>query len=74
MRMESDTRIGSRGNEPTQIRALVTGQRLRIVSGPMRGLKVTFVDRRPGGVLLLRAGGGMYLEISELCVEPEGRG
>jgi hypothetical protein len=51
---------------------LFTGQQVRIVAGPMRGLKATFVQRRQGGVLLLRAGSGMYVEVSEFCVQPIG--
>jgi hypothetical protein len=70
--MSSDTKIGQRDDDPTHMLYLVVGQRLRIVSGPMRGLKVTFVDRRQGGVLLIRAGSGMYVEVSEFCVEPVG--
>jgi hypothetical protein len=72
IRVESDTRIGHRDDDPTHLLYLVTGQQMRIVAGPMRGLKGTFVDRRPGGVVLLRAGSGMYLEVSEFCVKPEG--
>jgi hypothetical protein len=71
--MESDTRIGHRDDDATHILYLVTGQLLRIVGGPMRGLKGTFVDRRQGGVLLIRAGSGMYVEVSEFCVEPGGK-
>jgi hypothetical protein len=70
--MESDTRIGPRDDDATHVLYLVTGQRLRIVTGPMRGLKGRFVERRPGGVLLIGAGGGMYVEVSEFCVTPEG--
>jgi hypothetical protein len=73
IRMRSDTRIGRRHDDPTHLLYLVTGQQVRVVAGPMRGLRGTFVDRRQGGVLLLRAGSGMYLEVSEFSVQLEGK-
>jgi hypothetical protein len=70
--METDTGIWRRNADATHILDLVAGQRLRIVTGPLRGLKGTFVARRQGGVLLIRAGSGTYVEVSEFCVKPEG--
>ncbi len=70
--MTSDTRIGRSDDDPTHLLHLVTGQQVRVVAGPMRGLRGAFVDRRQGGVLLLRVGRGMYLEISEFSVQLEG--
>ena len=73
IRVESDTRIGRRDRDPTHVLYLVTGQRVQVVAGPMRGLRGTFVDRRQSGVLLLRAGSGLYLEVSEFSVQLEGK-
>jgi hypothetical protein len=67
---DSDTGIGA-SDDSTHVLDLVTGQQTWIVGGPMHGLAGTFVDRRRGGVLRLRTGSGMYLEVSELCVWPD---
>ena len=70
--MTSGTKIGRRHDDATHVLFLVTGQRLRIAAGPMKGLIGMFVERQPGGVLLIRVGCGMYVEVSEFCVTVPG--
>jgi hypothetical protein len=71
--MDSDTGLWRMTDEPTHILDLVSGQHLRIIAGPLTGLKGTIVARRQGGVLLIRTGSGTYVEVCEFCVTPEKR-
>lgn len=66
--MNPATKIGRRCDEATHVFSLAAGQHLRVAAGPMKGLIGVFVDRPPGGLLLLRVGCGMYVEVSERCV------
>ena len=70
--MESDTGSWPTPDASTCVLDLVSGQHLRIVTGALSGLKGVVVARRQSGVLLIQVGSGMYLEVSEFCVKPEG--
>lgn len=67
---DSDTKIGSRESQ-TGLFRLVPRQALRVVTGPLAGVRGTFSERRAGGLVLLQVGSGMYVEVLEICLQPE---
>lgn len=67
---DSDTRIGNRESQ-TGLFRLVPRQPLRVVTGPLAGVRGTFAERRAGGLVLVQVGSGMYVEVPEICLQPE---
>jgi hypothetical protein len=70
MAMRADIVNGHNRDNSVALLSLVPGDGVRIVAGPMRGLKGEFIGRRSATRILVRAGGGMYIEIADFSVEP----
>ena len=53
----------------THLLCLHPGTKLRIASGPLKGLQGTCVERRAAGLVLIRVGFGLYVEVAEAYLE-----
>ena len=64
----SDTRIGSAEGDTLCLR-ISPGQRVRINAGLMEGSEAVVVQQRTHGRVLVRVQHGVYVEISQFCLE-----
>jgi transcription antitermination factor NusG len=64
----SDTNIGISTSD-TRCVGLVTGQRVRIVGGPLMGASARVIERRPQGRMLVQIHHGVLVELAEYVLE-----
>ena len=64
----SDTRIGNAESDTLCLK-FVSGQRVRVATGSMKGLEGTFVENRSVGRVLIRVHTGICVEIHQYCLE-----